>query len=541
MVVRKNRGRGRKVSTAVTACVAVLVLPASAVAAPGDLDTAFGGGDGVAIADLGDPSVAFAMALQQDGKIVTAGVVRTGGGNTAVTRFNADGSPDTAFGGGAGIATADLGGADQANGVAVQPDGKIVTAGYVNGGSETVVARFNADGTPDTTFGGGDGFAVTEGGLGRAEALALQADGKIVTAGWNQEGTVLARFNPDGGLDTAFGGGDGSVIADLSTGFDLALGVALQADGKIVTAGAATDDGETAVARFNTDGSLDASFGGGDGFVTANLGGFDQAEGVVVQADGKIVTAGHAGSDATVARFTADGSLDPLFGGGDGYTVTDTGAYNAAYGVALQADGKIVTAGQSGFDTAVVRYNTDGSPDASFGGDGTVTHSVGDAGWADAVAVQEDGRILTTGFANSSTAVARYTTAQPAADLAVSLTATGSLANGVGVSATVTNNGPDPAAHVVTTTQLPAATSSVTGLPTACTWNPTNRQVTCTAGTLAAGIATTYTYRAHMNVLAFGPLPITITRTTSTPQDPNPANDQASRTCTATTGLIITC
>jgi len=185
--------------------------------------------------------------------------------------------------------------------------------------------------------------------------------------------------------------------------------VAIQGDGRIVAAGWCCIDNsrDFALIRYNTDGSLDTTFDG-DGRVRTDFGGNDTGQGVAIQGDGKIVAAGFAGFGAVaLARYNADGSLDPTFGG-DGMVTREPGGANA---VAIQRGGKIVTAG-SGADFVVDRYNIDGSIDTTFGGDGRVsTDFAGSSDHSNAVAIQADGKIVAAGTAFVGTndfALARY-------------------------------------------------------------------------------------------------------------------------------------
>jgi uncharacterized delta-60 repeat protein len=204
------------------------------------------------------------------------------------------------------------------------------------------------------------------GGSDQAFGVAIQGDGKIVAAG--RIGFLdfaLARYNTDGSLDTTFDG-DGMVTTDFAGGFDQASEVIIQGDGKIVAAGVASVSGtfDPALARYNTDGSLDTTFDA-DGMVTTDFAGSsDQFQDVAIQGDGKIVAAGFVdpsgNSDFALARYNTDGSLDTAFDG-DGTVTTDfTGSFDEAFGVAIQGDGKIVTVGRGGgpgfFDFALARY-----------------------------------------------------------------------------------------------------------------------------------------------------------------------------------------
>jgi uncharacterized delta-60 repeat protein len=318
---------------------------------------------------------ALDVAIQGDGKIVVGGVSRPAGVNGrndfAIVRFNHDGTVDNAFGA-AGKAYVDFfGGHDDANAVIVQPDGGILLVGYAAtdvGGStfDFAVARLTAAGVLDTTF-DSDGRATADvaGELDRALTAALQPDGAIVLAGEvradrSDPGDVgLARFTANGGLDTTFGSGGVVHIdyADLDPAdgdpadSDQANDVAIQADGKIVIAGHALVGSTTdfMIARLNADGSRDTAFGT-QGLVTTPFGTLqDLARAVAIQPDGAIVVAGQASSstssDFGLVRLHGDGTFDSSFGGGGSLIVDFFASSDAAHALALQPDGKIVAAG----------------------------------------------------------------------------------------------------------------------------------------------------------------------------------------------------
>ncbi|MEV6839365.1 calcium-binding protein [Streptomyces sp. NPDC051133] len=343
------------------------------------------------------------------------------------TAFAAPGALDPSFAGDGTVLT-DFGHDDQAEDVAVQPDGRIVSVGASADGSavesDWALTRHNADGSLDPSF-GGDGRVTTpinnmippeQLQWGEAHAVALQSDGKIVVVGGSWRAYedccwfVVARYNADGTLDTTFGGGDGRVFTDFGEPEE-AEDVAIQPDGKIVAAGYV--GGEAAVARYNPDGSLDTTFGG-DGMVTTDPAGSDPQEGgdgraLVLQPDGKIVVAGQVGStrfDFALIRYNADGSLDSGFGAG-GIQRTDFGDYDTPEAVALQSDGKIVAAGSGGGGLAVARYTAGGALDPSFDGDGRV---VTPGASAQDVKLQSDGRIVVAGSGAGGFAVLRYNT-----------------------------------------------------------------------------------------------------------------------------------
>jgi uncharacterized delta-60 repeat protein len=351
----------------------------------------------------------------------------------------ADGLLDTTFGTGGFVTTPTPieTSNDQANSVVLQSDGKIVVAGYAHNGNndDFAVARYNTNGSLDETFGTG-GIVTTPIGTStdRANSVVLQSDGKIVVAGYARITTTsttddiaVARYNTNGSLDETFGTG-GFVTTPIGTSTDRANSVVLQSDGKIVVAGYAsitttstTDD--IAVARYNTNGSLDTTFDT-DGKVTTPIGtSTDRANSVVLQSDGKIVVAGYASNgtndDFAVARYYTNGSLDTTFDT-DGKVTTPIGtSTDLANSVVLQSDGKIVVAGSAyngnNDDFAVARYYTNGSLDITFGTGGFVTTPIGTSNdRANSVVLQSDGKIMVAGYARIGSydefAVARYNT-----------------------------------------------------------------------------------------------------------------------------------
>ena len=394
----------------------------------GGIDLTFGSG-GKVTTDFGaDPlSGASALAMQSDGKIVLAG--RTGDvsvSNFALARYRPDGGLDFTFGAN-GKVTTDFGADDSASAVAVQPDGRIVVAGstgifpgiFPSGGYDFALARYTPDGTLDPTFGSGGRITTDFGGSDVAQALALQADGKIVAAGSNNAAFALARYIANGSLDPTFGTG-----GKVTTDFGAASAVAIQPDGKIVASGGSP----FALARYEPTGNLDLGFGVG-GRVTTDFSDFFEGRAMALQLDGKIVVAGGArnpfssGQDNfALARYNSNGSPDLTFRG-EGKVTTDFGAASAsASAVAVQPDGKIVVAGERssvfGVQTtafALARYHPDGRLDLGFGTGGKVTTSFGDDAFAFplALALQGDGKFVAAGGVSAATglrgfALARY-------------------------------------------------------------------------------------------------------------------------------------
>ena len=217
--------RRRFLALAVSAGVVLPLFPAAASGAPGDLDPALGG-DGSVLTSIGETpgeAEASATVVQPDGKIVAAGGVRTGFSATdfALVRYNADGSVDTTFGNDGVVRTPfSPGSIDFVNGLALQPDGKIIAVGASGGefigDTDFAVARYTADGSLDTGF-SVDGKLTTEfGQQGSASAVAVQADGKIVVGGGGGFKGALARYSSDGSLDSGFDG-DGKLTTTFGS------------------------------------------------------------------------------------------------------------------------------------------------------------------------------------------------------------------------------------------------------------------------------------------------------------------------------------
>ena len=408
----------------------------------GNLDTSFGI-DGKVVTGMGIiGSSVNSVAIQTYGKIVVAGYSSSSSGLTDFTlaRYNNDGSLDTGFGTNGRVATDFSTNLDSANAITTQADGKIVAVGYAStssGYTDFALARYNTDGTLDISF-GINGKVTTDFGTSydSAYAVAIQTDGKIVAAGEGIQ-MSLARYNTDGSLDTSFGT-NGKVVTDFGLSGSTAYAVAIQTDGKIVAAGSGIG---FSLVRYNTNGSLDTSFGT-NGKVTADTGDqfYTVASAVVIQSDGKIVAAGSAlfntglpyagGYSYTaapgfvyfaLARYNTDGSFDASFGTG-GKVATAFGPVpmiDRANAIAIQSDGKIVVVGgvwPVGYsytpinaDFAIARYNTDGILDTNFGSNGKVTTDFGTfSDVAYGVAIQTDGMIVTGGVSSSSFALARY-------------------------------------------------------------------------------------------------------------------------------------
>jgi uncharacterized delta-60 repeat protein len=418
-----------------------------AQAADGDLDPTFGTG-GMVMTDINrSTDLANAVAVQSDGKLVVVGQTYKNndytGEDFVVTRYNTDGTLDTTFGRGGKVRTDFPGLAAVPSSVVIQPDGKIVVAGgafplFTFLGNFELV-RYNPNGSLDRSFGNGGIVTTTFPEGSYANAVALQSDGKIIAAGTvfvnfipgesSDTDFALARYNADGTPDATFGNG-GQVSTDFNGLEDDAFSVLIQPDGKIVAVGSANDPAsfyDFAAVRYLSNGTIDTTFGVA-GKVQTDFGdqNFDRARSAALQSDGRIVAAGFAISqnggvqNFAVARYTSNGILDTSFSG-DGKTQIDFGnCCQSATKVLLQSDGKIIVVGGSNGESSeddflLARLSRRGALDATFGVGGEVRTSFGDLnGGANGAALQSDGKIVAVGFQAtfsnqwSNFALARY-------------------------------------------------------------------------------------------------------------------------------------
>ncbi len=379
---------------------------------PGSLDAGFGAG-GTVITSIGGHAQVNAVTLQPDGKILAAGYGSVAGGPRQVllVRYATDGTPDAGFGAGGKILSAPYAGDAEAIGVALQPDGKIVV---LAAGSSRALVRYTKEGTLDSTFGSG-GVVVSEPATDtKWAAVAVQPDGKIVVAEshatTNQIGA--ARFNIDGTPDSSFGvGGEAVVLLPPTSGgsTSVAPSIAIQPDGKILVGGSqatAIFGGilhYSTVVRFDVNGVLDPTFGAnGHDKGTLEYG----LATIVLQPDGKIL-AEVVGSGVEpvprVSRLLPDGTIDPAFGVGG--TASGIGGL-----LAVQPNGKIVTAENINVGSApslragvkLSRYDTNGVLDRSFGNGGTVVQLIEANNAAGGLLIQPDGRIVVAGYESAN-------------------------------------------------------------------------------------------------------------------------------------------
>jgi uncharacterized delta-60 repeat protein len=338
---------------------------------------------------------------------------------TVTVALAAPGDLDTTFSSDGRVLTDSGGRFDRVYGIAIQPNGKIVSVGYSEGagGIDFLVTRYNANGSLDTTFSGDGRSTGNFGGNDTAYDVAFQSNDKIVVVGTtcnasNMCNVAIARLNANGSADSTFSG-DGRVVTDFAKADNSARAITIQPDNKIVLAGTVfngTDD-DFAIYRYNSNGSLDTTFSG-DGRVRFGFGSgrAESASAMDIQdSDGKIVVVGSSSSSANgydfaLARLNPGGSLDATFSG-DGRQLTSFGADDIAIGFAGLPDGRMVLVGQkiiwasSMSHFAIARYNPNGTLDTTFNVTGKKVFSIFPGFWSYAhdAFISTSGKIVVVG------------------------------------------------------------------------------------------------------------------------------------------------
>lgn len=347
------------------------VLPYSSYSQAGTLDFTFGNGGKVVTPIGNNNDEGLSMTIQKDGKIIVAGFSLNGTGNDydfALVRYNTDGSLDYKFGSNGKVVTPIGNSDDRGFAVAMQSDGNIVIAGQSYNGNDYdfALVRYKIDGSLDYKF-GTNGKVVTPIGNSKnigysddfGNSLAIQIDGKIVVAGTSANFSnssydfSIVRYNTDGSLDFTFGN-NGKVITPIGNYNDYVHSLAIQTDGKIVVAGTSLNgsgnkaESNFALVRYNTDGSLDDTFGERGKVVSLIKNFSGSGWSVVIQGDGKIVLTGDGNSSSfALMRYNTNGSLDSNFGSG-GKVITPIGSFdNYGRSATIQSDNKIIVAGNS--------------------------------------------------------------------------------------------------------------------------------------------------------------------------------------------------
>jgi len=322
----------------------------------------------------------------------------------------------------------------------ILPSGKFLQTFTKSNGTDNDfgLARLNADGSFDLTFGGsGTGYILTNfGGEDVANSMALQSDGKIIVVGTSTVAGsgrfALARFNTNGTLDNTFGTSGKTAVALGND--DLGYAVAIRPDNKILVGGSSSNGFvyRYTIAQYTANGNLDAgNFNGGNGFMTSTFGNPQSAiQAITLKSDGTIVTAGYTFDntdfDFALAQYTTTGFLDGSFGGGSGFVITDfgSGRDEKAYDVKLTSTGKIIAAGYTdngigatvNNDFALAQYTSTGVLDvANFGSGGKVVTDFGANETGFSLGMQSDTRIILFGMKGSGPgitdndfAIARY-------------------------------------------------------------------------------------------------------------------------------------
>ena len=432
--------------------LAVLISSFNSVSAQhaGDLDLTFNGTGYFRYDFYGNTDVINDIAVQTDRKTVSVGVAFTAAWNVdlKVIRLNEDGTLDATFGD-AGVVTYAPDGMTyyeaHAMAVTMLTDGKILVAGGVltqGGNLNVLLIKLNADGSFDDTFGiNGISQTALVNGNSIAYDVAIEQDGKILIAGQSdnadfRHAPTVARFNSDGSLDLTFAT-DGFTQLQVASSDNEYSSICLQSDGKIVVSGHFASSSwvyVTLIARYNTDGSLDSTFGT-NGTAMVNLNDFDdEFFGMGINSNNEIIvggfTIGMTSYDMVLMKYDQAGTLVTSFGdnGKVVYNPNNT-TYNVTHDLVIQADDKIVAVGSSGDaapnnnDWIILRFNDDGSLDNTFGTDGaTTTEFFGEQDEVNAVALDGNDNIYVGGKTlNSSVGVRDFTVARYTNDLHVGI------------------------------------------------------------------------------------------------------------------------
>lgn len=409
----------------------VLVFSMSLMAQsnPADLDTSFGT-NGKIVTDFFNSGNARALAYLSNGKFLLAGYLDVTNKDIIMACYNANGTLDTSFGTNGKVTTDLSTDNDTAYCIAVLSDGKIILGGcsglYAQG--LFTMVKYNSNGTLDTTFGTNGKVTTAVGSNDVAVAIASLANGKILLGGFASSGTTdtedfaIVRYLADGTLDTTFGT-NGKVRTDFNAKRDNISSIKVFFDGKILAGGNASDAGGTykfGLIRYNEDGTLDTTFGTNGKVITDVISG--QASYITeleILADGKIlatgaVANGGSGYDIALVKYNNDGSLDTTFGT-NGKVITDfTGNNDQGTSMKISSDGKILVAGTASNNFAIVRYNSNGTLDTTFGASGKISTDFSNQSSSSCfkIAIQTDGKIIAGGKGSNGTqtnfALARY-------------------------------------------------------------------------------------------------------------------------------------
>jgi uncharacterized delta-60 repeat protein len=407
--------------------------------APSFLDTTFGTG-GVVFTDFGDRDRATALKIDSTGRLVVAGEIATPDGSDwdmGVVRYNTNGGLDTSFGMGGKVTTGVTGNTEFVNDVTIDNNGKILSTGVTFGFPwDYITARFNTDGTPDSGF-GTNGVVLTDFGVydDTAKAVAVDSNNKIVVAGtvltdlFDVSGSYdfgLARYNPNGSLDSTFGNiieAPGLVVTDFGETYEEAKDMVLTSTGITVVGdhrvdvGGPNDSTDLIIARYTSStGLLDPSFGSGGKVITDFAGVREYANSAVIDSSNKLIVVGSiddnpdiftAEQDILLVRYNTDGSLDTTFGSG-GKVATDIGGVvEEATAVSIDSNGRIVVVGNTNVSICgrifVARYNPNGTLDNSFGINGKYIPNFSSCNEvAYDLAIDSNGKLVVAGYISNT-------------------------------------------------------------------------------------------------------------------------------------------
>jgi uncharacterized delta-60 repeat protein len=390
-------------------------------AAAGNLDETFGqNGTGIVTSTIGRENNLTFIVNQLDNSIIGVGKVKVITEASGICRYTSNGMLDTSFNK-IGYTQFSASPVTVLTSAAIQSDNKTIVGGYVipTNTSQFTLARYTTTGTLDSTFGNGGYITTSIPGGCSIESVIIQPDGKIIAGGVGGDGTpsfTLARYNTDGSLDTTF---DNGGLIQAKPGYVSSIkALALQPDGKIIAAGFAWNLSTNvfAIARFNPNGILDETFGI-NGIVTTLIGGSCQAQTVALQEDGKIIVGGFTSNDNNLhcafalARYDTAGTLDSSFNG-TGTIITQLNYSSQIHSIAIQSDGKIIAGGYDfgavNTTFALARYLTNGILDSTFGSNGITLTPIGTNAQINSLIIQSDNKIVAAGISDTSAALARY-------------------------------------------------------------------------------------------------------------------------------------
>ncbi len=380
----------------------------------------------------------WGITTDANGKILVTGRSWNGSNwDMVIWRYNANGTPDTTFGtDGIVVSNGAAGGNGNDLGISITTDSnrKILVTGHSTnsaGNWDMVIWQYNANGTPDTTF-GTDGIVVSNnaaGGNGNDDGISITTDsnGKILVTGesYNSSGNygmVIWRYKADGTPDTTFDG-DGIVVNNNAYGWVRGYSITTDSNGKILVTGFSWNgwygNVDMVIWRYNANGTLDTTFDT-DGIVMSNSAaggnGNDSGFSITIDANGKILVSGSSDNssgnhDMVIWQYNANGTLDTTFGT-DGIVVSNNAAggngNDWGFSITTDSNGKILVAGESydssdKYDTVTWRYKADGTPDIAFGTDGIVVSNGGPYYWGNSITTDANGKILVAGVSYNGT------------------------------------------------------------------------------------------------------------------------------------------